>query len=58
MAKKKGSRVTVGLICTECNSRNYLTERNKVNTEEKLRLPKFCRNCRKKTDHKENAKFK
>lgn len=58
MAKKKGSRVHVGLVCTECNRRNYVTERNKVNTEEKLRLPKYCRQCRKKTEHKEVTKLK
>jgi large subunit ribosomal protein L33 len=58
MAKKKGARTIFGLVCTICKSRNYVSERNKVNTEEKLRLSKFCKICRKKTEHKENAKMK
>lgn len=58
MAKKKGARVIVGLQCTKCKNRNYITERNKVNTEEKLKLLKYCRHCRIRTDHKEVSKLK
>jgi len=58
MAKKKGSRVSFGLVCTVCNRRNYVTERNKVNTEEKLSPLKYCGQCRKRTKHKEVAKLK
>ncbi|NMC35983.1 50S ribosomal protein L33 [Candidatus Beckwithbacteria bacterium] len=58
MAKKAGHRIMVGLVCTRCKSRNYITQRNKINTEEKLVLVKYCRNCRERTDHKEVAKLK
>jgi large subunit ribosomal protein L33 len=55
---KKGARALFGLVCTKCNRRNYITERNKVNTEEKLKLLKFCSQCRARTQHKEVAKLK
>ena len=58
MAKKGEHRATLGLFCTVCKNRNYLTERNKINTTEKLALKKYCRHCRKKTDHKETEKLK
>jgi len=58
MAKKKGPRIIVGLACTECNSFNYITQRNKTNTTEKLKLKKYCRKCRKRTLHKETTKLK
>ncbi len=58
MAKKKGSRIIVGLTCTVCKRRNYITERNKVNTEEKLKLNKYCPQCKKRTPHKEVQKLK
>jgi len=56
--KKKGPRQNFGLKCTECNSFNYLTERNKLNRPEKLTLSKYCKVCKKTTDHKEVAKLK
>jgi len=58
MAKKAGHRIMVGLVCSVCKNRNYVTERNKINTEEKLKLLKYCRICRKHTEHKEVAKLK
>jgi len=59
MAKsKKGPRQNFGLVCSECKSFNYITERNKLNTEEKLKLNKYCKKCRKVTEHKETAKLK
>ncbi len=58
MAKKGEHRVKIGLVCTVCKSRNYITERNKINTTEKLVLKKFCNFCRKTTDHKETEKLK
>lgn len=50
---KKGPRISVTLECSECKSQNYITERNRTNTPEKLELKKFCKNCRKITMHKE-----
>ncbi len=58
MAKKGEHRVTLGLVCIVCKNRNYVTTRNKLNSEEKLLLKKFCKHCRKVTDHKENEKLK
>ncbi len=59
MAKKgKGPRQHFGLKCSVCGKFNYLTERNKVNTEAKLQLKKFCKKCRKHTLHKETSKLK
>ena len=57
MAKRE-HRIILGLVCTICKNRNYVTTRNKINTEEKLLLKKFCKHCRKVTDHKENDKLK
>ncbi|RJP45891.1 MAG: 50S ribosomal protein L33 [Armatimonadetes bacterium] len=58
MAKKSGARITIGLICSACKSRNYVTTKNKLNTTSKLALQKFCNKCRKKTEHKETEKLK
>lgn len=58
MAKKGEHRVTLGLICTTCKNRNYVTTRNKINTAEKLLLKKYCKHCRKITEHRESEKLK
>jgi large subunit ribosomal protein L33 len=59
MAKKKGeARFTLGLTCTICKRRNYVSQRNKLNTTEKLKLTKYCKYCQKKTEHKEVEKLK
>lgn len=50
---KKGKRPEIMLVCEKCKSRNYYTERNVVNTPEKMTLQKFCPKCRAKTVHKE-----
>lgn len=56
---KKGARELVALICTECKSQNYITERNKINMEgKKLQIEKYCKKCRKVTSHKETTKLK
>lgn len=55
---KKGQRQIIGLVCSVCKSQNYVTEKNKTNTPDKLVLKKYCRKCRKKTEHKESAKLK
>ena len=59
MAKKgKGPRGILGLKCSICNAQNYLTQRNRVNSPEKLALKKYCPRCRKHTPHKEMSKLK
>jgi len=59
MAKKgKGPRMQIGLVCTKCKHFNYLTERNKNNTEKKIELMKYCRKCHERTLHKETQKLK
>jgi large subunit ribosomal protein L33 len=55
---KKGARELIALICKECKSQNYVTERNKVNMEGKLEIKKYCKKCRKVTLHKESSKLK
>lgn len=56
MAKKE-QRLILALVCTVCKSQNYITERNKINTEEKLKLRKYCPTCRKHQEHKESSKL-
>lgn len=55
---KEGHRVTLGLACLVCGTRGYITERNKINTPEKMKPKKFCKVCRKVTEHKEVDKLK
>lgn len=50
---KKTNRVLVRLYCPNCGRHNYLTEKNKINTPDKLVLKKFCPKCRKHTEHRE-----
>ena len=54
---KKEQREMLALVCTVCKSQNYITKRNKLNTPEKLVLKKYCRQCRKHTEHKETTKL-
>ncbi len=58
MAKKGEHRIKLGLVCQVCKNRNYITQKNKMETPEKLLLNKFCKFCRKVTEHKENPKLK
>jgi len=59
---KKGPRILIALVCTECKSQNYITQKNKTNAQlkeqGKLVLKKYCKRCKKHTDHKERAKLK
>ena len=57
MAKSE-QRIIVGLICSVCKNRNYVTTKNKLNTPEKLLFNKYCKHCRKRTEHKETEKLK
>ena len=52
MAKKGAAKVTI-LECSVCHAQNYVTKRNPTNTKDKLDLSKFCKKCRKHTEHKE-----
>jgi large subunit ribosomal protein L33 len=56
--KKKGPRQYYGLKCDACGAFNYITERNKVNTPDKLELKKYCKVCKAATLHKEAKKLK
>ncbi|MEN8172937.1 MAG: 50S ribosomal protein L33 [Chloroflexota bacterium] len=53
MAGKKGVRHVVTLSCTDCKERNYTTEKNRRNDSARLELNKYCRRCRKHTQHRE-----
>ncbi|HOI46231.1 MAG TPA: 50S ribosomal protein L33 [Bacilli bacterium] len=46
-------REKVILICEECLSRNYTTQKNKLNNSSRVVLKKFCVRCGKHTVHKE-----
>ena len=52
MAKKE-NREGVALQCTICKENNYLTSKNKKNSEGKLEMKKYCPRCNKTTLHKE-----
>ncbi|MEA2646100.1 MAG: large subunit ribosomal protein [Chloroflexota bacterium] len=43
----------ITLQCTVCKERNYSTTKNKKNDPDRLELQKFCRRCRKHTEHRE-----
>lgn len=58
MAKKKGQRQLMLMVCSECESTHYITEKSKLNTPDKLELQKYCSNCRKRTTHKEKTRLK
>ena len=54
MAKaKKGAVELIALQCSECKRRNYTTQKNRRNTQEKMEFSKFCPYDRKHTAHKE-----
>jgi large subunit ribosomal protein L33 len=55
---KKGARQILALVCSVCKNQNYLSQKNKINTPDKLELKKFCKKCRKSTLHKESQKLK
>ncbi|NNC42176.1 MAG: 50S ribosomal protein L33 [Acidimicrobiia bacterium] len=46
-------RPPITLECTECRERNYVTNKNKTNTRERLELKKFCSRCRAHQLHRE-----
>ena len=54
---KKGQRFQFALVCTVCKSQNYITEKNKLNDKDKLKFNKYCKRCKKVTEHKEIDKL-
>ena len=54
---KKGQRNIFGLKCEVCKNINYISEKNKLNTKDKITLKKYCKHCRKVTEHKETDKL-
>jgi len=55
--KKKGNRNLIGLECTVTGRRSYVTQKNKINTTEKLQIMKYNPVLRKRTLHKEVARL-
>ena len=54
MAKaKKGAIEKIALKCSECNRRNYTTQKNRRNMQGKLELKKYCKFDKKHTLHTE-----
>ena len=56
--KKKGNRILIGLKCTETGMRTYVTQKNKVNTPDKLELKKYNPKLKRHTLYKEISKLK
>ncbi len=50
---KKGNRNLFTFACSVCKSKNFTGSKNTVNIKEKLILKKFCKVCRKTTEHTE-----
>lgn len=58
---KKSRRIIINLECTVCKNRNYTSEKNADNIaiknkgqNIKLVFKKYCKHCRKVTEHKES----
>ena len=50
---KSGVRVEVTLACTQCKRRNYVSEKSKRNTPDRVEFRKYCRWCGEHTPHRE-----
>lgn len=50
---KKGNRQLFQLACSVCKNKNYTQSKNTVNIKDKLIFKKFCKFCRKQTEHQE-----
>jgi len=46
-------RVQITLECTECKNRNYTMTKDKKAHPERLETKKYCKFCKKHTNHKE-----
>ncbi len=52
---KKGNRFEFSMTCSTCKRANYRTTKNKINSgTERMLLKKYCPQCMKTTEHKEN----
>ena len=49
---KKDVRPVVTMECTQCQERNYTTEKNRRNDPGRMDLKKYCPRSRKHTEHK------
>ena len=47
-------RDSVILVCTECNRRNYITDKNKRVHPNRVEFKKYCKFDKKHTIHKES----
>ena len=47
-------RDIVSLACGACQRRNYSLTKNKRTHPDRMSVKKFCKFCRKHTDHKES----
>ncbi len=43
----------ITMACEDCKRRNYTTTKNKKTIPDRLELKKYCKFCRKHTNHKE-----
>ena len=50
---KKGKRPEFMLECSKCKLQDYRTDKNIINTPDRLELKKYCKTCKKVTLHKE-----
>ena len=50
---KKAKEKRIKLECKECKSVNYFSQKNKINTPDRLEISKYCRHCHKHAQHKE-----
>lgn len=50
---KKAVRSIITLACTECQERNYLSEKNRRNDQNRLEMKKYCPKCRQHRLHRE-----
>ncbi|HFD04904.1 MAG TPA: 50S ribosomal protein L33 [Firmicutes bacterium] len=46
-------REIIHLACTECKNKNYTTTKNKRLHPDRVVYKKYCKFCKKHTDHKE-----
>jgi large subunit ribosomal protein L33 len=47
------NRIKITLACTQCESRNYNTTKNRQKHPERVEYKKYCVRCGKHTKHKE-----